>query len=85
MVLSLSQIITFLEDDLCNHNFDLLMVVSLEYSTIGPNVLPEKLEKVPHLTDTGLQTQPYRPYSSMSHIERFRNKYSFFQADAGLH
>lgn len=69
MVLSLSQIITFLEGDLCNHNFDLLTVVSSEYNTIGPNVTLEKLEKVPHLTDTGLQTQPYRPHSSMSHIE----------------
>lgn len=84
MMLSLSQMITFLEGDLCDHNFDLLTVVCLEYNTIGPNS-GEKLEKMPHLTDTGLLTQPYRPHSSMSHIEQFRNKYFFFQEDASLH
>lgn len=68
MVLSLSQIITFLEGDRCNYNFDLLTVESSEYNTIRPNV-SRKIGvggEMPSLTDIGLQAQPH---SSMSHTE----------------
>lgn len=35
-------LVPFLEGELCNHNFDLLMVVSSAYNTVGPQSSLEK-------------------------------------------